>query len=329
MASRGSLRSAVRPPQIQLSPSPSKKCRFIYRQLIHCDQKQFKIKIELARRVVLAEKGKENDMGLKAIGIVGCGSIGRAMLAAVGSGKLALRVAGVTSRTEKSAREFLSTLKNPPPYLALSELISASDLIVEAAGGSVVASLATEVFAARKDLMIISVGALLDFPEVIEQSRRSGCRLYVPSGAIAGLDGIKSAAVGQIQHVTHTTRKPPAGLEGAPYLVERGISLVGLKEEKEVFSGSARDACRGFPANVNVTAAVSLAGIGPDQTRVRILAVPGLPRNCHDIDVEGEFGLLHVHIENVPSENPKTGKLTALSIIRALQDVVDPVRIGN
>jgi aspartate dehydrogenase len=143
------------------------------------------------------------------------------------------------------------------------------------------------------------------------------------------LDGIKSASVGEITHVTHTTRKPPDGLEGAPYLIERGISLVGLKEEKEIFSGSAREACRGFPANVNVTAAVSLAGIGPERTRVRILAVPGLARNCHDIDVEGEFGLLRVHIENVPSENPKTGKLTALSIIRAIRDVIDPVRIGN
>jgi aspartate dehydrogenase len=268
-------------------------------------------------------------MALKPIGIVGCGSIGRALIGAVQSGKLAVRVAGLTSRTEKSAREFLSTLNSPPPYLALRELIVASDLLIEAAGGSAVPKLADEVFAAGKDLMVISVGALLDHPEIIEQSRRTGCRLYVPSGAIAGLDGIKSACIGRIAHVTHTTRKPPLGLEGAPYLVERGISLAGLKEEKEVFSGSAREACRGFPANVNVTAAVSLAGIGADQTLVRIVAVPGLPRNCHDIDVEGEFGLLHVHIENVPSENPKTGKLTALSIIRSIQDVVDPVRIGT
>jgi aspartate dehydrogenase len=268
-------------------------------------------------------------MTSKSIGIVGCGSIGRALIAAIQSGKLPVRIAGITSRTEKTAREFLSNLTSPPPYLALRELIAVSDLVVEAAGGSAVPSLAHEVFAAGKDLMVISVGALLDHPEIIQRSRQTGCHLYVPSGAIAGLDGIKSASVGQITDVTHTIRKPPLGLEGAPYLVERGISLVGLQEEKEVFSGSAREACRGFPANVNVTAAVSLAGIGPDLTRVRILAVPGLPRNCHDIDVDGEFGRLHVHVENVPSENPKTGKLTALSIIRALQDVVDPVRIGN
>jgi aspartate dehydrogenase len=268
-------------------------------------------------------------MTLKSIGIVGCGAIGRALLKAVEAGKLSVRVAGVTSRTEKSAREFLSALKNPPPYLSQSELIAASDLVVEAAGGAVVAKLAEEVFAAGKDLMVISVGALLDHPEIIERSRQSGCRLYMPSGAIAGLDGIKSACIGEIAHVTMTTRKPPGGLEGAPYLIQQRISLAGLKEEREIFSGSAREACKGFPANVNVSAAVSLAGIGPERTKIRILAVPGLKFNCHDIEVEGEFGRLHVHIENVPSENPKTGKLTTLSIIRSVRDVVDPVRIGT
>ena len=266
---------------------------------------------------------------MKTIGIVGCGAIGKALVRAVKAGKLSVRVAGVNSRTESGAREFLSTFSEPPAYRSLGDLVESADMIVEAAGGAVVPSLAEQVFAAGKDLMIISVGALLDHPDIIETSRRTGCRLYVPSGAIAGLDGIKSAVTGAINHVTHTTRKPPAGLEGAPYLVEREISLAGLQQEKEIFSGSAREACRGFPANVNVTAAVSLAGIGPDQTRVKIFAVPGLVRNCHDIDVEGEFGKLHVHIENVPSENPKTGKLTALSIIRAVQDAIDPVRIGN
>lgn len=268
-------------------------------------------------------------MTSKSIGIVGCGTIGRALLEAVESEKLSVRIAGVNSRTEKSARDFLAALKKPPLYLSLHDLIKASDLIVEAAGGTVVPKLAEEVFAAGKDLMVISAGALLDHPEVIQRSRQTGCRLYVPSGAIAGLDGIKSACVGEITHVTMTTRKPPNGLEGAPYLVQNRISLVGLAEEKEVFCGSAREACKGFPANVNVSAAVSLAGIGPDRTRIRILAVPGLLRNCHDIEIEGEFGRLHIHIENIPSENPKTGKLTALSIIRSVQDVVDPVRIGT
>lgn len=266
---------------------------------------------------------------MKSIGIVGCGAIGKALIKAVEDGKLAVRIAGITSRTESKAREFLSAFKNPPVYMSLDALIAASDLVIEAAGGDVVLELAQKTFAAGKELMVISVGAVVEHPEIMALSRQTGCRLYLPSGAIAGLDGIKSASVGAIKHVTHTTRKPPLGLEGAPYLVERGISLLGLKEEKEVFSGNAREACRGFPANVNVTGAVSLAGIGPDKTRVRIVAVPGQARNHHDIDVEGEFGFLHVHIENIPSENPKTGKLTALSIIRAVQDAIDPVRIGN
>ena len=266
---------------------------------------------------------------MKSIGIVGCGAIGRALLRAVDGGSLAVPVAGVTSKTEKTARDFLFTLCHPPPHLDLAALIERSDLVIEAAGGTVVPDLARAVFAAGRDLMVISVGALLDHPEIIERSRETGCRLFIPSGAIAGLDGIKSACVGQVSHVTITTRKPPQGLEGAPYLVEHGISLAGLHEELEVFSGTAREACRGFPANVNVAAAVSLAGLGPDRTKMRILAVPGLKRNCHDIEVEGEFGRLAVHVENVPSENPRTGRLTALSIIRSVQDAVDSVRIGT
>ncbi|MFQ5853779.1 MAG: aspartate dehydrogenase, partial [Candidatus Binatia bacterium] len=268
-------------------------------------------------------------MTIRTIGIVGCGAIGRALLKAVDTGRLAVRVVGVTSRTEKSARAFLSTLSQPPDYMDRALLIARSELIIEAAGGAVVPELARQAFDAGKDLMVISVGALLDHPEIIARSRETGCRLFVPSGAIAGLDGVKSACAGQISHVTITTRKPPGGLEGAPYLVEHGVSLAGLRQEREVFSGTAREACRGFPANVNVSAAVSLAGLGPDKTRVRILAVPGLKRNCHDIEVEGEFGRLAVHIENVPSENPRTGRLTALSIIRSVQDVAESVRIGT
>ena len=263
------------------------------------------------------------------IGIVGCGAIGQALLREADSGKLSVSVAGVTSRTESKARAFLSGLRNPPPYLERGELIARSGLVVETAGGHVVPELAREVFGAGKDLMVISVGALLEDPKIIELARKSGCRLLAPSGAIAGLDGIKSACAGRVDRVEMVSRKPPQALEGAPYLVERNISLAGLEHEVEVFSGTAREACRGFPANLNVSAAVSLAGLGPDKTQVRILAVPGLERNCHDIEVEGEFGLLTIHIENIPTENPRTGRLTALSIIRSVQDASDPVRIGT
>src|SRR5436305_200920 len=193
---------------------------------------------------------------MKSIGIVGCGTIGRALLNAVYDGRVSMRVAGITSRTESSAREFLSTLKNPPRYLPQKELIAGSDLIVEVAGGAVVPSLAREVFAAGKDLMVISAGALLDYPEIMEQSRQSGCRLYVPSGAIAGLDGIKSACVGQITHVTMTTRKPPNGLDDAPYLIQNQISLAGLTVDKELFTQSTREDRKGYPIIVNVASQI-------------------------------------------------------------------------
>jgi aspartate dehydrogenase len=263
------------------------------------------------------------------IGIVGCGAIGKAILRAACNGRLTPAIAGVTSRTGSSARSFLSRLSDPPPYLELEDLIARAGLLVETAGGHVVPELAGAAFAGGKDLMVISIGALLDHPEIIEESRRTGCRLLAPSGAIAGLDGIKSACAGEVERVVMVSRKPPRALEGAPYLLEQRIDLEGLEQEVEVFSGTARDAVIGFPANLNVSAAVSLAGVGPDRTQVKILAVPGLERNCHDIEVVGEFGLLNIHIENIPSENPKTGRLTALSIIRSINDAVDPFRIGT
>jgi aspartate dehydrogenase len=266
---------------------------------------------------------------MTSVGIVGCGSIGKAILRAAGAGALRTPVKGVTSRTAASALAFLATLKQPPPLLSLSELIDRCDLIVEAAGGHVVADLAQQTFKAGKDLIVISVGGVLDHPGLLDLARTSGCHLILPSGAIAGLDGVKAACAGQVAYVRLTSRKPPRALEGAPFMVENQISLEGLSEPKLLFKGPAREAVRGFPDNLNVSAALSFAGIGPDRTEVTITADPDIERNCHDIEVKGEFGLLRVHIENIPDENPKTGRLTALSIIRAIDEHFDMVRIGT
>jgi aspartate dehydrogenase len=266
---------------------------------------------------------------MKAIGVVGCGSIGRSILAAVDRGELPVAVAGVSTRTPANAAPFLAGLKSPPPLLPADALIERSDIIIEAAGGQVVAPLAEAAFAAGKDLVVISIGALLDRPDLFELARARGCRLILPSGAIAGLDAIKGATSGRVDHVRLTSRKPPRALLGAPYVVENAIELDSLKEEILLFKGPARLAVQGFPDNLNISAALSLAGIGPDATEVAISAVPGLQRNCHDIEVEGEFGSLHIHLENIPSENPKTGRLTALSIIRSIRDAVDYVRVGT
>ena len=265
----------------------------------------------------------------ESIGIVGCGSIGQAIIREADAGRLDVPVVGVASRTASRVRPSFQPLSPLPHYFNWMTWSTPVPWLSRRPVGtwsqrwrmppSVRARVSWSLASARCwSIRRSSPGA-----------RETGCRLLAPSGAIAGLDGIKSACAGHVDSVTMVSRKPPQALEGAPYLVEREISLVGLEQETELFSGTAREACRGFPANLNVSAAVSLAGVGPDKTTVRIMAVPGLERNCHDIEVVGEFGRLAVHIENIPSENPKTGRLTAMSIIRSIRDAVDPVRIGT
>ncbi|HEX3953228.1 MAG TPA: aspartate dehydrogenase domain-containing protein, partial [Stellaceae bacterium] len=150
------------------------------------------------------------------------------------------------------------------------------------------------------------------------------------TGALLGLDAVQAAALVGVERIHMITRKPPNGLDGAPYLVEHGITVLGLNEPKKVFSGTAREAARGFPANVNVAAALAMAGIGPDRTTIEIWADPGVDRNIHRIEVESEAARLSLQVENVPSaENPKTGRMTPLSVIALLRKLSNPLAIGT
>jgi aspartate dehydrogenase len=146
---------------------------------------------------------------------------------------------------------------------------------------------------------------------------------------LIGLDAVRAAAEGTINSVTMITRKPPGGLDGARYLVEHGISVKNLQEPLKVFDGTAREGARGFPENVNVAAALSLAGIGPDRTRLEIWADPALNRNTHRIEVDADTASFSMAIENVPSENPKTGRIVALSTVAALRGLVAELKVGT
>lgn len=264
------------------------------------------------------------------VGIVGMGTIGRAIAQALDKRDMAARLVAVHSQNVEKLCGFVHTLQHQPQVLGLMDLIAVCDLVVETATQAALATIAPPTLAAGKDLMVLSVGGLLDYPEWTHLAERHGCKLYIPSGAIVGLDGVKGACVGHVESVTITTRKPPAGLAGAPYVEEHGIDVYALREETVIFEGSAREACKGFPANVNVSAALSLAGIGADRTRSRIIAVPHGTRNIHDIEILGEFGRMSVRIENVPSAtNPRTGKLSYLSAIAMLREIVGPVQCGN
>jgi aspartate dehydrogenase len=139
----------------------------------------------------------------------------------------------------------------------------------------------------------------------------------------------RTSAVGAIRSVTMESRKAPAGWAGAPWIVQQKIDLEAIREETLLFEGPATEACPAFPANVNVLAALSLAGIGPERTTTRIYAVPGLTRNAHRVRVEGEFGSVELEVRNVPSENPRTGRLSYLSTIALLRDLGATLRVGT
>ena len=259
---------------------------------------------------------------MRSVGIVGMGVIGRHIARRLGEGLPGLVLAGVTVRDPASAAGY--------PALGLAELIGRSDVVVEAATQSALLEFGPAVLRAGKDLMVLSVGALVDTLEPWTRlAAERGCRILVPSGAIAGLDGIKGACEGAVTAVTMETRKPPRGLAGAPWIDAQGIDLDAIREETLVFEGPAVAAVKAFPANVNVVAAVSLAGIGPERTVIRVHAVPGLERNHHRVTVEGEFGRLRIEIENVPSENPRTGRLSYLSAIAMLRELGAPLRVGT
>ncbi len=256
------------------------------------------------------------------VGIVGMGVIGTHIAQAITTGIPGVALAGVTVRNSGTARGHRA--------LTLDRLIAESDLIVEAATQAALREFAPSVLAAGRHLMVLSVGGLVGvLDEWARLAEKHGCLILIPSGAIAGLDGMKGAREGTITSVTMETRKPPRGLRGAPWIEQQKIDLDAITEETLVFEGPATEAVKAFPANVNVVAAVSLASIGPDKTRIKVFAVPGQKRNQHRITVEGGFGRLGIEIENEPSENPRTGRLSYLSAIAMLRELGAPVQVGN
>src|SRR4030095_14879505 len=180
------------------------------------------------------------------------------------------------------------SLGTPAPFLTLDDLVTASEVVVEASTQAHLQEIAPKALRAGRDLIVLSCGALLGRADWVALAEQNGCRILVPSGAIAGLDGVKGGVVGPITSVTMESRKAPAGWAGAPWVVEQKIDLGAITEETLIFQGPATQACRAFPANVNVLAALSLAGIGPERTTTKIYAVPGLARNTHRITADGE-----------------------------------------
>jgi aspartate dehydrogenase len=263
------------------------------------------------------------------IAIAGLGTIGRTLARGLADGIPGVTLAAVAARDEEKARGWLDEEGIEVPVVGLDEFPDHADLAVECAPAAIIEQICRPMLGVGKQVMVLSCGALLPRPELLELARQKGGRIVVPTGGLLGLDAVAAVAEGTVHSVKMTTRKPPNGLAGAPHLVKNAISVDGLNAAKLVFSGTAREAAAGFPANVNVVAALALAGIGPERTMIDIYADPAVTRNCHVIEVDADSARFTLSIENVPSENPKTGKIVALSIIATLRKLGAPLRVGT
>lgn len=265
------------------------------------------------------------------LAIAGLGAIGMRAAQAVDRGEVSgIRLVAVSANDKEAAAQKVSGFQNVPDILPIEDLPSVADIIVECTPAAVFESLARPAIEQGRHLLPLSVGVLLRHPELIERARETGAKITVPTGALIGLDTVRAMAVGEIHEVTLTTTKHPRGLVGAPHLIENNIDVMALDEPMLVLKGTAREAAQGFPANVNVAAALALAGIGPEKTMVEVWADPSVERNVQSVTIKSDSGEATMTMNNIPStENPRTGRIVANSVIATLKRLTDPLTAGS
>jgi aspartate dehydrogenase len=265
------------------------------------------------------------------VGMIGCGAIGTVIAKYIETDsnfELSYLLDDEMEKCESLSRQ----LKGKPSCVIRVQDMEGAELIIEAASQQCVRERVPGALG-KADVMIMSVGALADdelFRQIKKKASEHGRRIYIPSGAIAGIDGLKSAAQAGLTSVTLTARKPIKALENAPWIIKNDIPLHSIRKPTVIFEGSAKQAAEWFPKNVNVAVTLSLAGIGTEQTKVKIIADPFLERNQHEISAEGKFGTMTVKLENNPMpKNRKTSQLAALSAIATLKKIAENVQIGT
>ncbi|QDI89379.1 aspartate dehydrogenase [Candidatus Nitrosopumilus sp. SW] len=272
---------------------------------------------------------------MKRVALLGCGSMGTQIALAIDSENFPATLTHVYDASKDASSSLVEKLKNKPEIVENSHLLSSQpiDIVVEAASQDAVKDVALSVLQNKKDLMIMSVGALLD--ESIYDILSDACKdfkktIYLPSGAIAGLDGIKSIK-GELESLSITTTKHPHSLKGAKFFETSEINLDEITSSTVVYRGTAKEAVTLFPANINVAALLSLTGIGSEKTSVTIVADPNTDKNTHHIEATGKFGKMTFIIENIPdANNPKTSRLAILSAIETLKKYCsDDIQIGT
>ena len=263
------------------------------------------------------------------VAVAGLGAIGLKVAEALDRGIPGCVLAAVSANDRDRAAKRLAHLGRPVPVVGLDELEPSADIVVECAPAKLLSEIAEPFLRAGKVVIVLSAGALLVNEHLVALARQHGGQIVVPTGALLGLDAVTAAAEGEIRSVRMVTRKPVRGLAGAPYLAEHNIQIEDITEPVRIFSGTPREAAIGFPANLNVAVALSLAGIGADRTTLDIWADPSLERNVHRIEVDADSASFSMSIENIPSDNPKTGRITALSVISYLRKLGAPLRVGS
>jgi len=264
------------------------------------------------------------------VAIAGLGTVGRAIALAVDAGIEGMALSAVSARNVEAAQAWCAQkLSRPVPVVPIAQLAEHADTVVECAPASLMAALAEPVLRAGKQLVVLSSGALLNNWHLVELAREHGGQILIPTGALLGLDAVSAAAEGRIREVRMVSRKPVEGFRGAPFLARNNIDIEGIREPLQLFSGKAREAATGFPANLNVAISLSLAGIGPDRTELEIWADPTIQRNTHTISVDADSASFTMTIENIPTENPKTGRITSQSAVALLRKMHAPLRVGT
>lgn len=269
------------------------------------------------------------------IALIGCGAIGRVVAEAVlGSNVPRARLVALATRSSNDFARRLSEKAHCPLVRTPAEVLSAYPTVVlEAAAPAAVRDFAIPFLRAGIDVVVLSVAAFANedlLQQTVQVASRSGARVLIPSGAIGGLEVLRAArAVGALDKVALSTRKHPKGLREAPYVRERQLLETDLTSEQVIFEGSAREAAVAFPQNVNIAATISLAGLGFDRTRVRVIADPKTSRTVHKLTASGSFGELQLSLANVPHpEQPRTSWLAAMSAVSALSGYGFPLQIG-
>jgi aspartate dehydrogenase len=269
------------------------------------------------------------------VGLIGGGVIARLFLEQAQRGTMSdAEVVAVMGRSERSrakalAREFAITFVTERDDL----IASRPQVVIEAASHVAVHEHVEALLSSGIAVIVLSAGAFVD-DRLRERVERAAARhhalLYVPSGGIGGLDALKAACAAGANEVSISVTKPPAGWKNIPYVERLGIDLDRLDRAVTLFDGTAREGVPHFPANVNIAAALSLAGIGFDRTHLTVVADPALAFNTHFIRIRGPTGSIDLRFENLPSpNNPKTAMLACFSALAALKQFNSPVRYGT